>query len=211
MDVKGGIFLIYSAYSAEPSEKAPYMLSWELDLEWDLDTCNSDFTRAFRGILHISLVEANLKVISLWYLVPTRLVTFFPQSSPLCFRGCDHLGTLLHVLWQCPRVRSYWNKIFNLIRKVTGIVVNQDPTIALLNRRIPKTTKYTQMLNHIMLLGAKISIARAWKFRSVSFHLTKQNISWIMYQEKTSNTILNKFKTFKCIWEPWPHHIGISL
>lgn len=72
MDVRGGISLIYSAL-ADPSEKVPYMLKWEsdLDIEWDLDTWNFQVAKVFKGILNVSLVEANLKVVTRWYLVPT--------------------------------------------------------------------------------------------------------------------------------------------
>lgn len=203
MDMGGGISLICSAL-AESVEKASYMQSWERDLglDWDLDTWHSRFSSAYKGILNISLIEADLKVLSRWYLVPTRLAKFYPQSSPLCFRGCGHLGSLLHILWECPRIRGYWNKLFQLIRRVTGSVVPQIPTIALLNQKIPKLSKNNQILSHYIFTGAKLTIARAWKFPKVSMHLTKQKVTWIMFQERTSNTILDKTEKFKRIWEP---------
>lgn len=111
---------------------------------------------------------------SRWYLVPTHLAKYYPQSSPLCFRGCGHLGTLLHTLWEYPRIRGYWNKIFQFIRKTIGIAVNQDPTIALINRRISKIPKLAKTLIHFILLGAKLTIAHACKSPSVSYRLTKQ-------------------------------------
>lgn len=103
-----------------------------------------------------------------------HLSKYYPQSSPLCFRGCGHLGSLPHTLCEYPRIRGYWNKIFNLIHKTTGIVVKWDPTIALLNSRIPKVPKSTQALIHFIFLGAKMTIVRTWKSPSVSYHLTKQ-------------------------------------
>lgn len=83
MDMRGGISLIYSALT-EPLENATYMLSWEQDLEidWDLDTWHSNFIRSFKGILNNSLIEASLKVMSRWYLVPTRLVKYYPDLPP---------------------------------------------------------------------------------------------------------------------------------
>lgn len=145
----GGISLIYAAL-AEPLGKASYMLNWErdLDIELDLDTWHSHFASAYKGMLNISLIEANLKVISRWYLVPACLAKYYSQSSPLY----DHLGTILHIWWQCPRIISYWNKIFRLIHKITGTAVIQDPTIAFLNHRIPKISKSTQSLIHFIFL-----------------------------------------------------------
>lgn len=212
MDMRGGISLIYSAL-AEPREKATYMLSWERNIgfEWDLVTWHSHFTCAYKGILNISLAEADLKVISRWYLVPTHPAKFYPRSSPLCFRGCGHLGSLLHIFWECPRIRGYWKKIFNLIRKVTGKTVPQNPIIALLNQKIPKLPKSDQIPIHFILIGAKLTIARAWKSPKVSFYLTKYKVSWIMYKEKISNIILDKIEKCKWTWELWAHYIGVSL
>lgn len=82
LSVRGGISLIYSAL-ADPLEKATYMLNWERDpqFQWDLDKWHTNFARSFKGILNGSLVEADLKVISRWYLVP--LVSPNATLSPL--------------------------------------------------------------------------------------------------------------------------------
>lgn len=120
--MRGVISLIYSVL-ADPSEKATYMLNWERDLqiEWDLDTWHTNVIRSYRGILNNYLVEGDLKFSSRWYLVLTRLTKFYFQSAPHCFRGCGHIGSLFHTLWECPKIRGYWNRIFNLIRKSTAL------------------------------------------------------------------------------------------
>lgn len=41
----------------------------------------------------------------------------------LCFRGCSHMGSMLHIWWECPGIRGFWNNIFNIIQKVTGLQV----------------------------------------------------------------------------------------
>lgn len=72
MDLRGCISLMIYSALAEPIEKTSYMMSWERDLEieWDLNTWHFCFSRSFKGIHNISLIEANLKVMSRWYLVP---------------------------------------------------------------------------------------------------------------------------------------------
>lgn len=134
MDQKGGISIIYKSL-AEDMSKLPYMEAWERDLQdtWGLEEWHKTETRAHKGIVTISLIEANVKVLMRWYLVPTRLAVMFPTSSPLCFRACQALGSMLHIWWGCPKIRGFWNKIFYLIRRVTGIPVTKSPQIALLN------------------------------------------------------------------------------
>lgn len=67
------------------------MLAWEADLQEqrDLDTWHRAFTKSYKGILNTSLMEACLKVITKWYLTPSKLSTIFPSVSPLCLRVSD--------------------------------------------------------------------------------------------------------------------------
>lgn len=120
LEQKGGISILYTSL-LEPTAKFPYMEAWERDLQetWGLEEWHKRGTRAFKGILNISLIEANLKVLMRWYLVPSRLALMFASTSPLCFRDCQAQGSMLHIWWECPRLRGYWNKIFNLIRRVS--------------------------------------------------------------------------------------------
>lgn len=74
---------------------------------------------------------------------------------------------------------------------------SQDPTIALLNHKVDETPKHIQSLIFYVLLGAKITISMAWKKTKPSLVETKQNISWIMSQEK----IMTKLKAKVCRFE----------
>ena len=80
---RGGISIIYTSLS-EPTSKFSYMEAWERDLQetWDLEEWHKVGTRAFKGLVNISLIEANLKVIMRWYLVPSRVAAMFPTASP---------------------------------------------------------------------------------------------------------------------------------
>lgn len=156
----------------------------------------------------ISLTEANLKVFTRWYLVPTILALMFPSSSPFCFRDCQAQGSMIHIWLECPRIRGFWNKLFNLIRKITDLSIPKSPQIALLNGHIPNIPKHSGKLIYFMLTGARIVIARAWKQPSVSLSAAKRKIFWIMSQEKLVSSLS---KSFEVTWEPWARHVGISL
>lgn len=129
--------MIYTSL-AETSGKPSYALAWEQDLtlDWDTETWHQHFARSFKGIVNVSLVEASVRLLTCWYLVPSCLAQIFPGASPLCFRGCGHWGDLLHIWWHCPRLQGYWNRIFDLLRKVTGVAVPKSPLIALLNEKL---------------------------------------------------------------------------
>ncbi|XP_073465198.1 low affinity immunoglobulin gamma Fc region receptor II-c-like [Aquarana catesbeiana] len=64
---RGGISIIYQSLSNQTT-KTPYMSAWESDLslEWDLEKWRVTFSRAYKSILNISLVESSVKVITRW-------------------------------------------------------------------------------------------------------------------------------------------------
>lgn len=144
------------------------MHAWDSNLQvsWDTETWHKNFFQAYRGIHNTALIEAYLKVVTRWYLVPTR------SSSPLCATQ----GFMLHICWECPKSRGFWNRIFHMIRKVTGCQIPKDLSTPLLNDHIPDTNRATQDQFFFRFLGAKLTIARA-----------KRKISWKMAQEKMVN------------------------
>lgn len=119
MAQRRGILLIYSSLTCK-DDIPSYTRAWEMDTghTWDQSIWSQVFqkasckTRSYKGILNISLIEANVKLLTIWYYVPSRLATIYPEASPLCFRGCNLVGSMFHIWWTCPRIRSYWNKFF---------------------------------------------------------------------------------------------------
>lgn len=91
---RGDISIMYSSL-AEATDKPAYARSWKQDLEeeWDLDTWHQCFQCSFKGVINVSLIEANIKILLRWCL------HVYPDSSPLYFRGCDHIGTFFHTWW----------------------------------------------------------------------------------------------------------------
>lgn len=135
-------------------------------------------------------------------MTPARLAIIYPSADPLYFWGCQLMGTLAHIWWGCPRIRCFWRKFFNLIRRVTGCEITRSPEVALLNSHIPKISKYNRKCIHVILLGAKLTIAKAWKQPSVSINAVKRKVAIIL-----SDTA-HKFET---IWEPWAQVVEISI
>lgn len=70
-----------------PVQKQPYMLAQERDLndEVDPDSWASRLQISYKDVLNISLIETSLKVMTGWYLVPTRLAMIYATISAECF------------------------------------------------------------------------------------------------------------------------------
>lgn len=93
-----GISMLYESLLSPP-QKQPYMLAWERDLDCaeDLESWCPRLQVSYKGILNISLIEASLKVLTRWYIVPTRLTRMYNTDTAECFRGCNLRGSMLHI------------------------------------------------------------------------------------------------------------------
>lgn len=135
----------------------------------------------------------------------------FQGISPLCFRGCELEGSMIHIWWTCPRIRSFWRNIFNMFRSLFKLPVYPNVHYALLNQHIPGLSKQVQGLSFFILLLAKITLAKSWKKPLVSFRSCINKISWIMSQEHLVAKLNDKVGRFMSTWEPWATFQNINL
>lgn len=63
----------------------------------------------------------------------SRMHTTIPLT---CWWECSSTGLLIHILWNCQSVRSYWNKIFTLISEFTPLPFFSSADMALLHINI---------------------------------------------------------------------------
>lgn len=107
--------------------------------------------------------EMAQKIHLRWYYTPYMLAKFKSAQSNQCWRGCGLVGTLSHMLWSCPNLRSYWNSIFRLILKLTGFIIRSNIRKAILSidlEKFPHNLKHVVM--HI-LHAARLILMRKWK------------------------------------------------
>lgn len=66
-------------------------------------------------------LETNYKILTCWYRVPAVLSRIYSSISDRCWRGCGLCGTLLHLWWECLRIRLFWEEIKTQIQDILGI------------------------------------------------------------------------------------------
>lgn len=98
-----------------------------------------------------------------WYLTPYHISKFVPGASPECWRKCENKGTLLHVLWSCPRIKRYWTLVFQTIEQITGFKATYCPGMALLSLEIVLIPAPLRNIVSHLLITARLTIVRHWK------------------------------------------------
>lgn len=118
-----GISLFYNfLHQKSTFTKTLSMKTWERDLmaPYTPDQLKFAITSIYQATKSANLWELNQKILLRWFLTPTRLVGFNLQLSPLCQRQCSQRGSMIHIFWACPLLRTYWFDIFNLIGQITS-------------------------------------------------------------------------------------------
>ena len=82
-----------------------------------------------------------------------------PSSSDLCWRGCGQVGTLIHMLWHCPAVKSSWEDVVHSVSLMLKLELSPCPLICLLGYR-----------------AAPLRSKRDWKIAGPGFLVAKRMI-----------------------------------
>lgn len=109
-----------------------------------------------------NLWELTQKILMRWYLTPYRISKFDPKASPLCWK-CNNIGTLYHILWECPKVRMIWNKVFDMLAQIIKQQLHITSGLAILSLGIDSLPKNTRMIVSHVLLSTRLVITRHWK------------------------------------------------
>lgn len=181
-----GISLFYNLICYKLAfKKTTAMGKWETDLgitfsdeQWQHTVRETH--KASHCVKH---QEMMIKMANGWHYTPYRIASYFPETSPQCWRDCRQIGNLLHMFWQCPNIKKPMEpNIFQLISSLTGILTPPDPALAILHLGIEKfPPNFKPVVTHI-LLETRILILRNWK-NNTSINLNQ------MVRDRSTETI----------------------
>ena len=74
----------------------------------------------------------QFKIVNRVYWTPSRLYRVTLTESSECWKCRDTDGTLVHMLWGCPKVQEYWTAIHGRLERVTGLQIPFSPSLFIL-------------------------------------------------------------------------------
>ena len=183
------------------------MQKWEVDLciTFSESQWRQAFTEVHRSSHCVKHWELMIKMANRWHYTPFRLATYFPGQSPTCWRGCGQVGNLLHMFWQCPSIRSLWNRVFQLISSLTGILTHPDPAMALLHLKMDTFPHIVRPIVTHILLESRLLVLCNWKSDKA---LNISEVVTAVHRNYTFERLIaiNSFKcrAFDNCWSIWP-------
>lgn len=204
--LKGKISEIYSTLLDHYSSSlTPLRNIWQKDMgcAFDDDQWDTICQNVFSSLSCNKIIEQNYKFMHRMYLTPLRLSKMFPNSSPRCHRCKTCKGSIMHVFWECRKLKHFWKAVHDLTVKIVETPLDITPTLYLFGTELDKTLD-TTCRKRIILMSyiAKKCILLNWKQqRPPSFNLFKQILNETLRLEQCTYALKNKWDAFRKIWE----------
>jgi hypothetical protein len=107
--------------------------------------------------------EMQMKTTLRFHLTPVRMAKIKNSGDSRCWRRCGERETLLHCWWDCKLVQPLWKSVWQFLRKL-DIILLEDTAIPLLGiypEDVPTGKKVTCST---MFIAALFIIGRSWKY-----------------------------------------------
>lgn len=128
-----------------------------------------------QSILAQCTCDRNYKLLTLRYLVPSRIAKFAPNYLALCFCGCPNPGTYMHTWLTCPVVQAFWNGLFTLASRMFNyrhLLNHQQPFS--IQDQTPWCVSNSNLWSNSSS-AAKQTIVKAWNFPSLAVEEVTQS------------------------------------
>ena len=193
-----------------PSPRPYFVREWERDLQTEF---TDEQLYHLCRLTHKSSVDAktqenNYKLLTRWYRVPTSLARIFPNVSDRCWRGCGQRGTLLHIWWECPVLRPFWDMVTKHVSEGLGVDIPVHPKHFLLHVHSTSLSRYKGSALPHLLNAAKRLIPIHWKSsQAPSEQDWLGKVMEIMEAEGWLATCRDTHEKFETTWAEWKAHV----
>ena len=136
IDSKGLVSAIYGFMVKAMEKPLPITERWSEDLSIPVTTINwpTVWTKGFLASRNPNHQYIHYKFVHRAYHWPHKRFLANLQDSPECqLCSLRVTGTFIHMMWECPPVKQFWNRIINTMSNVTGHRIPISPTVLLLN------------------------------------------------------------------------------
>ena len=200
------VSFIYNNLMSYITTELPGYRSWEVDIPLGTETINWEvvWNNVFESSKNPNHQLIHYKICHRTYLTPRKRHLLGLVPNPFCtFCSQGTMGTLLHVLWECPDVQSFWGKVVDKMTVLVGKKFSLEPALLLLND--DSRFKITEIERKLWLAGLtaakKIVVLRWLPPHRLSIKHWLQTLLEVIYLEWSSARINNvKLKTL-VMWE----------
>jgi hypothetical protein len=108
------------------------------------------------------IMEMQIKTTLRFHLIPVRMAKKKNSGDSRCWQGYGERETHLHSLWDCKLVPPLWKSVWQFLRKL-NIVLLEDPDILLLGIYPEDASTYSKDTCCTLFIAVIFIIPRSWK------------------------------------------------
>lgn len=164
---KGFISQCYAILLQSVLKQHPLKLreKWEADVgQLDREQWEEIFQAVGTCSLNVSQILTRLCILLQIYYTTHRLHLMNLQSDSTCTRCKRDHGDLIHLLWRCPKLHTYWAGVMTMVNSVFKVSLPQEPKGCLLGALEEYEWEvHIREAIHIVLFQARKQIMTHWK------------------------------------------------
>jgi hypothetical protein len=142
--------------------------------------------------------EMEIKTTLRFHLIHVKMTKMKNAGDIRGWQGCGERGTLLHCWWDCKLVQPLWKSIWQFLRKL-DIILLEDPAIPLLGIYPKEVPTYNKDMCSTMFIAALFLISSSWK--GTRCPSTEEWIQKSMVHLQRSTTQLLKTITYQITYQ----------
>lgn len=162
---------------------------------------------AHKESINVSAQENRFKLYLRWYRMPERLRKIFPSVPPMCWRCNVAVCSLLHVWWDCSLIQPFWERVHDLISRITTYTPDFTPAQYLLHHTsLPRKTHGKSLTLHL-INAATQCIPLHWKTTTPpTVAEWFKRVNKIEDMERIIHQTRDAHDKFRNTWACWTHY-----
>uniref|UniRef100_A0A8C6SR27 Reverse transcriptase domain-containing protein n=1 Tax=Neogobius melanostomus TaxID=47308 RepID=A0A8C6SR27_9GOBI len=205
---KRQISVLYAALVSHDKESSSdRMRAWSLDIKEDIDEDEWSIAclKAQTQTINTRMKLLQHKWLMRTYMTPEKLNKFSPDIPDTCVKCSTEKGTLIHCVWECPKLVAFWKLVVCTLSRIVKLQVPCTPKLCILGiypKNFTVNTKHKTLIN-FGLLQARRMVALSWKETELS-----STQSWLREMttcitlERLTYITKGKAQEFEEVWTP---------
>lgn len=210
---KGLISTLYDLFvsgSIESSESKLRLWNEDIEEEISLEEWSEACKEAQRQTVSSTLKLLQYKWLMRTYITPVKLHKFNDNIPDTCIKCDEARGTLFHCIWECGKVKTFWQDVVNMIDQILSKKLPLNPKLFILGLypTIPLLQSKEFRFIDMCILQAKRIIALNWKsVDGPRIGMWVKEMASNMSMEKITYIVRRKQNVFDNTWGPFRYFL----
>uniref|UniRef100_A0A670KIE8 Reverse transcriptase domain-containing protein n=1 Tax=Podarcis muralis TaxID=64176 RepID=A0A670KIE8_PODMU len=158
------MYKILLEWNMKDEEVKSVMVLWARDFGYNIKL--EDWERLWKVNIKFTactlLKENMMKMLYRWYMTPVKLARMYKVDNK-CWKCKQKEGTFYHQWWECKKVKSFWEKFYNEMKKMLRYTFIKRPEAFLLGIVGKDIGRKDGKLFQYAVTAARIVLAQKWK------------------------------------------------